>query len=1144
MNKQPFDIESFEPLPGISLIEASAGTGKTYSITHLICRLIKEGYCEIGEALVLTFTEAATQELKDRVRKGLIETKEKLAEEDYQQQLRLQKALAQFESASIFTIHGFCNRLCREFFIEINLGTEFAILKDDREFKKETQLEAVRQIQLVGKSHPLLIPACVYLGYNASTIEQSLTLKSAGLPGEDPKLPESEWSDLSNQLQVGWNQEGERIRQILLGPDAPIARRKGCYKLPQLSKILDRIDAWSNGTEASIRFFNDIESLSREVLSSQLKKNQSLPAFLCFSLADQLIATLEDIPHFLANSVLQTQSNRIQQLIHQEQQLRFDDLLETAYQITQTSAATTLNQRYKIGLVDEFQDTDPLQFSILQNIFLASREEASIRPLILIGDPKQAIYGFRGGDIFAYHAASKKARRNYYLDTNWRSATKVNEAINSLLQAGPEPFVFDWIDYQPVQTAPDNQKRKLCVKAQDHTGLQITLIESALKDHQVCRIVAQDLKDYLAGQPMVTHEGQPAKRVNPGDVAILVPDNRKGTILREELSRVGIVSTIQGGASVFQSVEAHNLFHVLIALESPRDLNLVKGAFMSQLFDPHLLWHAHEGNEAGIEALSNIHKVSEVWKTRGLAKASALGEEEFGWSTHLASSADPERSLANHMHLIELLLDYEHQHTPTTTQLIHWLREKIQEPDKNAQEELVRLDRESVAVKIQTIHKSKGLEYPIVWLPFLPRPNPHKLDFPLQFHGSNEKLKTCFHKSHFLADDKEAFFDAYSSEAKRVLYVALTRAALSVRVYLDPESYAESIIGTWLSGNEPHQDLETLIRNADQKSGGAISLAIKSDLNTKVKGKENKDTASSQPLVLPKKRAVPSPLERSSFSRLLRRSESHNTPEWDEPFSTNILPEIQSETDAPPSLFSFDKGTQAGLMFHDLLERVDFSDSKEWESLTRAVLEKFGYRATTWTPVLMDFIDAFSSTHFTFADGICFTPNQIDPSQLFQETEFTFPAKPSPDRWKKWRQAVDESEFFKNLNYQLPDLMAAEEKWTHYFTGIIDLWFEANGNIFLLDWKSNYLGPSFDNYSPNALVDSMNEHHYHLQYLLYVCALNRYMRLIRHDYNYDRDFGGVIYLYIRGFRGGNDRSGIFFEKPPAQLVQKVEEVFE
>jgi len=461
MNKTAFDAETFIPEAGISLIEASAGTGKTYCITRLVCRWIEEGRCRIEEALVLTFTEAATAELKHRIRQGLEASLDSHRKHDRLQSpeaRRLQEAIDTFEFAAIFTLHGFCNRLCREYPFDAELGSEFAISTDDRAFWESVQLEAVRWMHAEGNRHPLFLPACQYLGSDAEWIAQTMKLKQSSGFESSGSFDWEAWNAVAEAFRKSWQREGSAWIELAHSQDDPIKRQKACYKPEGLEQIHRRFSRWIEQGEVHPKFFEDLISLSSAEIEGRLKKGKSLPDLDLIRCADAWRDQLEALPAYLAHEFLKMRDRAVEHAIRREQTLRFDDLLQCALKLTESGSARAINHRYQVCLVDEFQDTDPLQFQILDRLFLAQKTGGKDRPLILIGDPKQAIYSFRGGDIFTYRMAVNQAQKVYYLDTNWRSSPYVNRGVNALLQSNSRPFEFEWIDYEAVQTAERNHQ--------------------------------------------------------------------------------------------------------------------------------------------------------------------------------------------------------------------------------------------------------------------------------------------------------------------------------------------------------------------------------------------------------------------------------------------------------------------------------------------------------------------------------------------------------------------------------------------------------------------------------------------------------------------------------------------------------------
>ena len=1155
MKPTPFDANSFSPEPGITLIEASAGTGKTYSITQIICGLIAKGQSRIDEILVLTFTETATQELRERIRAAISDELDKAIGRDDERSITLlSTALDNFESAAIFTIHGFCNRLLREFSVEAGIGSEFAILKNTLLFQEELETEVARQIQAEAQNNPFITLALNALELKQSFIACALNLREASdlLESSRNLLPplQTWFKNTFDQLCAAWKLNHEQLRAELLCDNPPINRSRNVYKAAGLELLLDRLQASFECGSSSVYldFLKDLQVLSRRELTDPkvLKKNRTLSLLQFYDQCDQAMEELHVFSKLLTLRILQIRAQRIETLVYQEQTLRFDDLLTFARKIVSHPSghfSASLYKRYKVALIDEFQDTDPVQFSILDHIFLTPPEKESPRPLVLIGDPKQAIYGFRGGDIFTYNAAKERAKKIYFLDTNWRSSPAVNEGVNELLST-TAPFRFHWIDYQPVKTAPKNMEQCLLQPTEGNnwqcsSGIEWIQLEAETSDHQKIETVANDISELLQSRALLqTSDGKRA--LGPADIVVLVPDNRNGARIHEELGKKGVTSSIFGGASVFQSAEALQWYATLYAMLHPRDFSAVKGAVASSFFDPSLAGKIPESGDTHWTALlQDISTAGELWQSRGLSFAIAKLSRTYRWKEHLAAQVDANRALANHQQVLDLLLDQETSDLLEPTTLLEWFREHLEDPDSKDQEQLLQLDSDAAAVTIMTMHKSKGLEFPIVYIPFFPKQEGHPPKYPLQYHDlQTGELRTTFSKQYEDANASISRCEETRSESLRTLYVAITRTAVCCKLYLQPEKHEKHVLDAWLP---PAAALSDRIDQLQHK--GTSQSLPNASASTLLQDLRDKDEET--PLLRPPQLAplIPPAKTNLSFTGIVTGAGDSQTNELDEPLLFDYQPYLSRKSQMDDSsIFDFDRGTNAGLLFHDILECADFRNKSKWSTLIDSKLQQYGYPAEVWTPVLQPWLELLSTSQLQFPGTA--TPlslETLDPDMLFRETEFSFSTQWGEPTWNKLVDLFHESSWLKEMQYQLPDVTTVRRELDAFLNGVVDCWCVHQGKIFLIDWKSNHLGNQKTDYSASAITQAMNDHHYHLQYLFYICAINRYLRLIRPDYQYHRDFAGVGYCFLRGIHCDILNAGWFTCLPPSDFIEQLEE---
>lgn len=1149
MKPQRLDLRHFVPAPGITLIEASAGTGKTHNITHIICDLVASGTCRLDQVLVLTFTEKATQELRDRTRRALQEQLRVHIQCGNDREIRcLSEAIDQFDCAAIFTIHGFCNRILREFSVEAGLGSEFAILQDERSFEDQLQIEVARSVQASAAHNPWIALGMNALELKSNFFRNALRLKESddlkSTPRNSPRSNLLQWFTHEFQLlQSAWKQDRNAIRAELLSDTPPLKKSRNCYKPEHMQLAFDSFDRVFSGKPPHLTFLADLLPFQYSRMVEQLRKGQSVQPLSFYLTLEALPEQLDSLAQFLIVHAIEVRNQQVERLVQEQQTLRFDELLRYAKEIVcmpDGHFAKHLYEAYPYALVDEFQDTDPVQFAILDRIFLQPPAGHAPRPLILIGDPKQAIYSFRGGDIFTYGLAKSKAQQFFYLDTNWRSSPAINEGVNELLQ-GPNPFHFEWIDYQPVNTAPRNHDSCLLSLRSDADTLRSSGIEWRVIDpsdgpqaslHQAAADICELLK-----HPHFLHTASGLRRLSPGDIAVLVPDNKSGGRMHEALGQHRIPSTLFGGASVFQTPEALHLIAILEAVHQPRDFQQIRAALSASCFDPNLLIQVSEDKQ-WMEVLRAFAHANQLWQLQGLEATFAYLDQRFEWRLQLSRSAAADRALANHQQLRHLLIAEACNTNLGPHRLLQWLQEQIREPNRNDPEQLLQLSSDKDAITILTMHKSKGLEFPVVFLPLLPQKAKRRSEFPRQFHDpSSGNLRTSLTPFSTSESDASAFATEVFGEALRTLYVAITRAGVLCTLYLDPNTIDRSALDFWLpAGEDLSARLSALHHRAMHTEASKIE---QSQLHSHIRSQQASLPVDLLPPDSPP--ATPAPLAHLSFTGIAHGVLNRDIPDSDEP----VLLENRSEVPQPPnplslSIASFDRGTQAGLMFHDLLEHLPFQDASAWPEHVKSSLQRYGYETDRWTPVLLPWLHDLVNSPVQMPDGICLCLADLQESDCFRETEFSVFTTWGNEAWNALRELVVRSSWLQQFSFELPDTPIHWDERRAFLNGVVDCWCRYQGKYYLLDWKSNYLGSEPSAYTANALAASMQEHYYHLQYLLYICALNRYLRWVDPSYLYERDFGGVAYGYLRGIQREVPNAGWFTAQPPAELVSAME----
>ena len=1173
------------PLRGITLIEASAGTGKTYSITSLYLRLLLEEGLSVENILVVTFTVAATEELRDRIRKRIAAALALLGEEPSvptgekdevleqylhsrqrpdQDAATLRAALAGMDSAAVFTIHGFCQRMLAEHAFDSGLAFDQEFIDSEEPLRLRAAQDFWRRRFGAGDLDPrlarllceryrnpelLLARIGVRLGEELVLLPETPPLAelAAGLVSRLEAL-----ETLHRQMVEAWETHQERVKEILR-EDPALNRRS--YNPGGVEKALAAAERLAASEQPLPAALEKQELLRASFLREKTKKGKTTPQNPFFdaceaymALQDALQPQLELLYVAFEKAAREFVQAHIGEAKRAARQLYFSDLLLRMDESLQGAAgerfARTLRERYPVALIDEFQDTDAVQYRIFRAIYAAP---GARNGLCLIGDPKQAIYGFRGGDIFTYLAAARDARRRYSLATNWRSGSRLVEAVNLLFGARERPFLQEGIEYHAVAPSARADDSPLLLDGVAPVPLQFWKLHArednarVSKDGAVGAIRVPDAKAEVARQvaehiAMLLQPGRATlgdEALQAKDIAILVRTHDDAAFLQQALGRRGIHSVTLADESVFATAEAASLQHLLQAVLECEDEGLLRHALADRLLgrtarEMDALLH----DDSGWERLQQrFFGYRERWRERGFIPFFEKLFREEGIAARLLAHDDGERRLTNLLQLVELLQQAARTR-PGMEELLRWLVDERELAGRH-EEALLRLESDEALVKIVTMHASKGLEYPVVYIPFPFNDKRRANSKPWFYHDAAGR--PCLYLGGDAALEEEAKRRAAEealAERLRLFYVAVTRAArLCVLPWGRVRGAMQSALA-WLlypeefgdSGDGP--DEQTLFARLERLSAQAPQAIALCD--PPQPAPDSAGEAPAQGEAPPRARRFSASIEGgwrvSSYSGLVRGSDSHG-PDFDAAAAPpEALPQPADPIQALPA------GSDFGLLVHKLLEELDFTAAGEDE-----LRERIGRLAQRYAlpeiqgpalEALLTMIDNLLDTTLAPAD---LSLRRIGRNDRLDELEFHFAVtkRTTPRALQRilrgfpgWVQAADRLDFpaFRGLMH-----------------GYIDLVFRHQGRYYLADYKSNRL----DGYGREALEEAMAAHHYPLQGLIYSLALHRHLRQRLPGYDAEQHFGGVFYLFTRGVRPGSDR-GIWFRRPGAALLEALD----
>ncbi|TNJ37166.1 exodeoxyribonuclease V subunit beta [Chlorobaculum thiosulfatiphilum] len=1174
-------------LSSMNLIEASAGTGKTYAIASFYLRLLVERELRPEQILVVTFTEAATQELRARIRRRIREALDVMrgesTEDDFLVKLRdradvigsseqaaelLEAALAGFDMASIFTIHGFCLRALQDHAFESGALYDTELMDDQSALAGQVIDDFWRE-RFFGSANRLLAYALLKKWTPDSL---AVFLRPLQLSERDVVLPlygEAEIARIENEAQAAFNEicriwqfECEALAELLRTSKA-LSRAEKYYRDDKVETLLAALEAFVEDRNP-FGLFDGFGKLTASGIAAGTKSSGTPPTHPLFEACERLQAAADERLLALKSELVAFYRQRLPERKREGNIRFFDDLLTDLYHALTdgpeaAALAEALRNRYRAALIDEFQDTDPVQYDIFRRIYAGSDA-----PLFLIGDPKQAIYSFRGADIFAYLQAASDVgeERRFTLNTNWRSVPRLLDGFNRLFDQARQPFVFDDIPSPPLvagRTVADSSAAP---------PLEICLLdggeeEGSLKSGDAASFAAE------ACASMVAESIGGGAEAN--GIAVIVRTHRQARQMQAALRKAGIVSVMRSDESVFASIEAEEVRILITALADPGREPLVRAALVTPLFglNGSDIARLNSDENAWAARLQEFREYHRLWRERGfMVMARELMRRE-GVRERLLAMAGTfgERALTNVLHCFELLHREAHARGLGMESLVAWFSERVA-THESGEEYQIRLESDEPAVKIVTAHVSKGLQYPVVFCPF-------------QFGGGNgnSEVVLCHDEagrmvrdfgSSSIAHHRTAAARETLAENLRLFYVALTRAEercifFTARLVdgrksgkppqLTPASYllyasdearrstepvAEAVQELQAIGAEAMAD--TLKTMADA-SGGALQvrrLSFGDDFRVSV---SPAGAAERPELVLRQfSKSLETEWRIASFTALSRHKHTaFELPDRDESLTEPAAAPV-ALPEGDRSIFAFPKGAGAGILMHSIFETLDFATAtaSAIDEACATALGKYGFDEK-WQPALAGMTRKVLATPLSSPDGP-FTLGGLKPRSWQCELEFFFPLRriTAPElaetlaKYGVIPSGTDPAAALQALDFAPVKGM---------LMGFMDMVFEVQGRFWLLDWKSNHLGNSPEEYRRERLGKAMQENLYRLQYLLYTVALNRYLALRVPGYRYDTHFGGAIYVFLRGVSAERgEQFGFYRDHPPEALIRELGEL--
>ena len=1202
------------PLHGSRLIEASAGTGKTWTIAALYLRLVLGHGGENGrsafvrpllpaEILVMTFTRAATRELSNRVRERLVEAaayfRGQLAIDDpYLRALaasypdeaerkvaahRLVLAAETMDEAAIFTIDGWCQRMLREHAFDSGSLFDEEVISDERTLFEDAAHDYWRQhVYPLGAAALETVRGC-WKDVGALKLDVHELARRTHLLGECAQEPlgvlvareEAAWRAALARLKEGWAERADQMEQWIAEQMAAKPKRLDGQKLKSnwVSGWCGKLRAWAaDPLVLAPDLAKGWERLCVAGIEETFVGGFSTTVPDCFAHTEALqaaLAALAPVAHALRRHAAHHIALRMRELKLRNRQVGFADMIERLKEVLEGPNGEALRKRillqFPVAMVDEFQDTSPDQYRIFDLLYRVADNDPE-HGLLLIGDPKQSIYAFRGADIHSYLAARRAtAGRHYQLGTNYRSATAVVEAVNRLFlhaegQGGQPGYPEGAFRFRkggdnplPFEAVAAHGRPERLVGAAGAIPAMMMCCAGPMKKDAWLDYFAQHCAEHIVGllgdEAVGFRDGERFRRLIPADIAILVRDRNEASAVRRALMERQVASVyLSDRDSVVDSEEAGDVLRWLYAVASPLDGTLARAAFatrtaglplseLARLSANEVAW------EARVEQLKALHG---TWQRQGVLAMLRRFVHELGLPARLLRQPGGERRLTNLLHLAELLQEASGQ-LEGEQALIRWLAEQIEGVGEGNDERILRLESDAELVKVVTVHKSKGLEYSLVYLPFAVAARRTKRDRAafFEFVGDDGVRRLDLARG---GAALEAVERARIEEDLRLLYVALTRARHFLWLGVAPvDSSAKgesnrlhhSALGYLMAGGEQvpaetmHEHLERLCGKLDcialhhLPDAGNRTLLAREEVHPELLGAPRYEARFERDWSI------------GSFTSLVRHAMAVAAPApAPAPMRAQeeTLLEEEPQVATPPRIedapwHRFPRGSVPGNFMHEQLEWMageGFHRANEPDFMLRLSqrIERAGWGhrqedAQAW-------LHAVVTTELPPLGAAL-----ADIRDPVPELEFWFPSE-RLDVAKL--DCLCRARIMKGL-----DRPVLPERVLHgMLKGFADLVFEHGGRYWVLDYKTNALGPGDAAYTQAAMELGMAEHRYDIQATIYMLALHRLLRSRLGDaYEPRRQLGGAVFLFLRGIANADTR-GCCVLGPDMELLAGLE----
>jgi exodeoxyribonuclease V beta subunit len=1195
---EPLDFIESEIPPGLSVIEASAGTGKTYAISHMVPRLLLEGTVErLGDVLLVTFTNDAARELSARVRR-VLETlaappaPDEMKTEPGIHRLRgkfpgadshgiIEHALIEIDQLNVSTIHSFCQRTIQAEGTLCGLPVMPEVITDAEAYIDEA-LYDLWQTRVV--TDPLLASFASNGNWNIDG-DLAFVRKAYSMEEFEPVPEALAFEETLERIRNAPSEATPEICEELTTfiEQVPAWNKGGgdeAFRAGHLKALVDGKVITDTGCWAAIHWFAEMDGHITARRNPQKAIRANAAKLQAVQVANEIAALAKRLRWDWQNACVKAVQERVRAALRAGREITQDGLILTLRDALRSPGKATLAQRlrdqYTVALIDESQDTDSRQFEIFKNVFIGFDGEKTLpdHHLIMIGDPKQAIYGFRGADVNTYLSAKGRAAKVFALDMTYRSPQPLVDAVNAFFER-PGSLLKERLDFYPatsgktedVQIFVDGRAFEGRVEAWIAPDESEDYLRSGDRRDNIVSVVASEIVRLLKSGTLGVSAAK-ASKLEPRNIAVLTFSNPEAESMADALKQRGVPAIISSGADVMGTDEAQELLCILRAVNEPRRSGLRYAALATRLLgrDIAAIHEIQTGNGKDDEMLGNFVRWQAAWETKGIAAAIALIDRDEGITARIAGMDLGERRVTNFRQLIDLLQAASLDRSSRPEHLLRWLGQEISSaPERGAAEERqMQLESDREAVQVVTMHKAKGLEYDLVFAPFLwsSRPPDEIQSLAGVPEGGKDKLV-----NQTIAEDPAIAMALQQSQFEdrlRLAYVAMTRAKVRLWIF-----GGEMGNGRWAVGAHP---LDWLLRDPASEVQSPEQFVAWAD-SAETPGRGSRHLAGLRALFTGERAgllALKDPPAASdatwipddagtqvalavlpvpeigaawsvtSFSSLTREPNPHGAkdreaitvePAQDAPVRLSVPVASNSFQSAPG-------GFLIGTAIHDWMQEWDCSEPDP--CVVKIHLEKYRIplAQNRGLPPLEESVSQMlKALRLATLPGLGCTISEACPSHEASEWHFHLPIKDSINS-AKLAEAFARHAHPEHRAYA-PRLAALRaQDLRGYLQGFMDR-LAFSGNAWgVIDWKTNKLGDKAEAYGPQSMLACAMDSHYLLQTHLYLVALRRYLRAAAPA----TTLAGAWLVFLRAVEAGST-SGILHIQPGEELLDALDRLF-